>query len=83
MIDMWHLKTKQGTFWIMSGADDTLGKYFFGVDNIDLGVYNDVGRVISDVREQLTGHIKWDCLLRVSAPARLDDWISGIPEDWK
>jgi hypothetical protein len=79
---MWHLKTKQGTFWIMPSAD-LPGKFFFGVDNTDLGVYHDIAVAINDVREQVTGHIKWDCLLRVSAPSKLDDWAIGAPEDWK
>ena len=79
---MWHLKTKQGTFWIMPSME-TQSKYFFGVDNTALGVYKDVAGAINDVRTQVTGHINWDCLLRVNAPSRVDDWATGAPDDWK
>ena len=77
---MWHLRTKQGTFWVVEEPDTQ--KFFLGVNNDELGIYEDADSAAKDVHGQATGFLQWDCQSRVRAPEDLTSWIEGEPSDW-
>jgi hypothetical protein len=68
---MWHLRTKQGTFWVIEAP--STHKYLLGIDDAELGVYDD---------DQATGFFPWDCQSRVKAPDHVANWAVGEPESW-
>lgn len=78
---MWHLRTKQGTFWVIE-AEDT-NKYVLGVDDDELGVYEDADAAAKEVHDQTTGHLAWDCESHVTAPDHVANWSMGEPNSWK
>lgn len=77
---MWHLRTKQGTFWVIEAPSSN--KYLLGVDNSELGIYDDADAAAKDVRNQATGHFPWDCQSRVQAPELVASWTVGVPDSW-
>ena len=79
---MWHLRTKQGVFWVIEHVSDGAGVFRLGIDDLELGTYKDPKDAIKDVCEQVTGHLQWDCQTSIKAPKDIADWRSGQPEDW-
>lgn len=83
---MWHLKTKLGIFWVVEASKDTSSaqrkSYYLGIDDQELGVYDDIAKAAKDVHQQATGYFSWDCQSKVQAPAVIGDWKQGQPEDW-
>lgn len=77
---MWHLKTKQGTFWVIESPDTK--KYLLGVNNDELGTYESADSAAQDVKDQVTGFLQWDCQSRVRIPTDLESWSQGEPSDW-
>lgn len=80
---MWHLKTKLGTFWVVETNNELQHGYFLGVNDQELGVYNEVDQAAKDVYEQTTGYLTWDCQARVKAPNSINQWVEGAPDDWQ
>lgn len=78
---MWHLRTKQGTFWVIETPDTH--KYVLGVDNDELGVYDDANQAAKEVYDQTTGHLAWDSESHVTAPQQVTNWSSGEPTNWQ
>lgn len=78
---MWHFKTRLGTFWVAPLAKET-HKYYLGVDDHELGIYEDAERAAQDVHDQSTGYLKWDCLDRIRAPEHITEWVEGVPPEW-
>lgn len=81
---MWHLKTRAGTFWVVAKpvSDMDEHKYYLGVNDEELGVYDDLNKAAQDVYTQSTGFFKWDCQSKVKAPSDISQWIQGEPENW-
>ncbi|MDB6096057.1 MAG: hypothetical protein JWM09_335 [Francisellaceae bacterium] len=79
---MRHLKTKFGVFWIAERSSKN-GQYYLGIDNYELGLYQDAEQAALDVYSQVTGFLKWDSQLRVLAPKCLNDWSMGAPLEWQ
>ncbi len=79
---MWHLKTKMGVFWV-AAIDEKSKKYYLGVNDQELGVYNDAEQAAKDVRDQRTGYLRWDVESKVKAPEHISEWASGEPRDWQ
>lgn len=77
---MWHLRTKQGTFWVIEEPNSH--KYMLGINNDELGVYDDADAAAKDVHDQATGHFVWDCQSKVKAPDHVANWAQGEPENW-
>lgn len=77
---MWHLRTKQGTFWVVE--EPKSHKYYLGVDDDELGVYDNAELAAKDVHDQVTGYPQWDCLSRIKAPENLANWAVGEPDHW-
>lgn len=77
---MWHLRTRQGTFWVIESP--TTHKYVLGIDNDELGEYENADSAAKDVSEQATGYFPWDCQSHVKAPDQLSKWVVGEPENW-
>jgi len=78
---MRYLKTKLGTFWI-APALEYKGKYFLGVDDEALWLFDSPENASKAVAEQTTGFLNWDAQLRVKAPQGLQDWEEGEPKHW-
>jgi hypothetical protein len=53
-----------------------------GVNNDELGVYDDADAAAKDVHDQATGFYQWDCQSHVRAPDHLSKWVEGEPENW-
>lgn len=79
---MWHLKTRLGTFWVIPLAD-VANKFYLGVNEQELGVYNEAEQAARDVHDQLTGYYRWDCQPRVRAPEHIAQWAEGEPQNWE
>ena len=80
---MWHLRTKLGTFWVIEASQDNKKyKYFLGVDDQELGAYEDYHTAAKDVYCQHTGYFKWDSQDRVRVPQDISEWHEGEPEGW-
>ncbi len=77
---MWHLRTRQGTFWVIESPSNS--KYVLGVNNDELGVYDDANSAAKDVHNQATGHLAWDCQSHAKAPDHLSKWAEGEPDNW-
>ena len=77
---MWHLRTKQGTFWVMESPSTS--KYILGVNNDELGRYENADAAAKDVSNQSTGFFAWDCQNHVKAPSLVASWIEGEPDNW-
>lgn len=77
---MWHLRTKQGTFWVIEAP--TTHKYVLGVNNDELGIYEDADAAAKDVHDQATGFFPWDCQSRAKAPDHVSNWAQGEPDNW-
>jgi hypothetical protein len=89
---MWHLKTKLGTFWIVSSqeSDDRSAnagqereQYYLGMDDDTIRAYGDAQEAIKDICNHTTGEIKWDVDTRIKVPADLALWQEGEPEEWR
>ena len=78
---MWHLRTKQGTFWVIETPDTH--KYVLGVDDDELGVYEDADEAAKVVCDQATGHLPWDAESHVTAPSQVASWSYGEPTNWE
>jgi len=76
---MWHLKTRQGTFWVIESPTH---KYVLGVDNDELGLYDNADAAAQDVSHQTTGYFPWDCQSHIKAPDHVANWAQGEPENW-
>ena len=79
---MWHLKTKLGTFWVVEANNDLKDRYFLGVNDQELGSYNDLDLAAKDVHEQATGYLQWDSQAKVKAPDNISQWVQGVPDNW-
>lgn len=77
---MWHHKTKVGTFWIVES--DKNHEYTLGFDNETLGCYNQLERVITDIKSHETGNLKWDMSEVTTIPEDMHHWSEGEPENW-
>ena len=80
--NMWHLKTKFGTFWIIEANNDLQDGYFLGINDQELGSYNNLDIAVKDVYEQSTGHLQWDSQAKVKVPENISQWVEGSPEHW-
>lgn len=82
---MWHLKTRLGTFWVVESESDETHRanYTLGVDDYELGKYDDINKAVRDVYEQETGHYSWDSLSRIRAPKDISEWRGGEPTNWQ
>lgn len=78
---MWHHKTKLCTLWIIEQQEDTQ-KYFLGCDDMTLGVYDSLDKVLHDVSNQETGYLKWDEHPKAQAPVDISQWVNGEPAHW-
>lgn len=78
---MWHLRTKQGIFWVVEAPETH--KYVLGVDNDELGVYDDADQAAKEVHDQTTGHLAWDSASHVAAPDHVTNWAKGEPTNWQ
>lgn len=82
---MWYLKTKLGTFWVLEAkeADEQLeDNIFLGINDEELGLYEDIEDAVRDVHDQATGYLRWDTQSRVNAPSSISQWIEGTPDNW-
>ncbi len=83
---MWHLRTKLGVFWLVETNSSDAGpqnqKYFLGVDDHELGVYDNASKAAKDVHDQETGFFRWDCQSTVKIPEDISNWSKGEPEEW-
>lgn len=77
---MWHHKTKLGTFWIIESPENH--HYYLGLDEDDLGRYQRIEDAIRDIKQQETGHLKWDQARETSIPEDVQQWESGEPDNW-
>ena len=77
---MWHLRTKQGTFWVIESPDTH--KYVLGVNNDELGLYDNADAAALEVLNQTTGYFPWDCQSHIKAPGHVASWAEGEPENW-
>ena len=77
---MWHLRTRQGTFWVIESPKTH--KYVLGVDDDELGLYDDAEAAAKDVLNQTTGYLPWDCQSHIKAPQHVSSWSPGEPENW-
>ena len=82
-IVMWHLKTKLGTFWLVEANNDKADRYLLGINDQELGAYNNAEVAAHDVHEQATGYFKWDSQAKVKVPNHIQQWVEGTPESWK
>lgn len=80
---MWHLKTKLGTFWVVETNNETNERYFLGINDQELGAYNDLETAAKDVYEQSTGYLQWDSQAKVKVPESISQWAEGDPETWE
>ncbi len=80
--DMWHLKTKLGTFWLVEANNDTEDRYLLGINDQELGAYDNIELAAHDVYEQATGYLQWDCQAKIKVPNNISQWIEGTPENW-
>jgi hypothetical protein len=87
---MWHLKTKLGTFWIVSNqeSDDSSQtahdkRYYLGMDDTTIRVYGDAQEAIEDICNHTTGELQWDADTRIKVPADIALWQEGEPEVWR
>ncbi len=89
---MWHLKTRLGVFWVaplsevetkQTSKQNKHEKYYLGVNDEALGIYNDADEAAKDVHDQKTGYYKWDLETRVQAPLHINEWAEGEPKDWR
>lgn len=78
---MWHLQTKQGTFWVVESPDTQ--KYVLGVGTDELGVYSKADDAAREVHDQTTGFFPWDAESHVQAPDHVSNWIEGEPNNWE
>jgi hypothetical protein len=81
--DMWYLKTKLGTFWLVETDSDIKDRYFLGINDQELGSYNNADIAVKDVYEQTTGYLKWDCQAKIKVPESISQWNQGEPENWQ
>lgn len=79
---MWHLKTRLGVFWVIP-ISEIENKYYLGVNDEALGVYQAAELAAKDVHDQSTGYYKWDSQARVKAPEHIDEWLEGEPRNWQ
>jgi hypothetical protein len=79
---MWHLKTKLGTFWVVETNNESTERYFLGINDQELGAYNDLETAAKDVYEQSTGYLQWDSQAKVKVPESISQWAEGDPETW-
>jgi hypothetical protein len=77
---MWHLRTRQGTFWVIESQETH--KYVLGVNNDELGSYDDADAAAKDVHNQATGYFPWDCQSHAKAPDHVSNWVQGEPDNW-
>lgn len=87
---MWHLKTKLGTFWIVSNQEgdenhdgDNHHRYYLGMDDTTIRAYNEAQDAIEDVCNHTTGEIQWDVDTRIKVPTDIHLWQEGEPDIWK
>ena len=78
---MWHLKTKLGTFWLVEASNNT-EQYLLGINDQELGTYQDANIAAHDVYEQATGYFKWDSQAKIKAPTNITEWLEGAPDNW-
>jgi len=78
---MWHLKTRQGTFWIIP-AENKKGVWL-GVDDQPLGHYDSPDAAFHDVHDQQTGFYAWDVNHKIKPPESLTEWEEGEPAEWE
>ena len=79
---MWHLKTKLGTFWLVEANNDSDNRYLLGIDDHELGAYDNADLAAHDVHDQATGCIEWDCQAKIKAPDTISHWTEGSPNSW-
>ena len=79
---MWHLRTKLGTFWVVEAPQGDQEQYYLGIDNYELGKYQNKEEAVQDVCQQNTGYFDWDCLTKVKVPGKISQWKEGEPRDW-
>lgn len=79
---MWHLKTKLGTFWVVETNNEIKERYFLGINDQELGIYDNSETAAKDVHEQSTGYFKWDSQAKVNVPDSISQWTEGEPENW-
>ena len=78
---MWYHKTKLGTFWIVESEDTH--QYYLGMDDDSIGCYKRLEDAIRDIKEQETGHLKWDQSRNIEVPEDVVHlWEEGEPENW-
>ncbi len=77
---MWHFRTRQGTFWVIESQETR--KYVLGINNDELGSYDDADAAAKDVQNQATGFFPWDCESHAKAPDHVSNWAQGEPDNW-
>lgn len=77
---MWYHKTKLGTFWIVESEKDH--RYYLGMDEDSLGIYDRLDQAIHDIKAQETGCLKWDQARNSDIPEDIREWVEGEPDDW-
>ncbi len=81
-MNMWHLKTRQGTFWVAETPGTAKQEYHLGINDSELGTYENPNVAVKDVCEQMTGYFPWDCQSTISVPSEISHWTEGQPENW-
>lgn len=86
---MWHLKTKLGTFWIVSEeeshdkAPGTANRYYLGMDDATIRAYDALQDAVKDVYNHTTGELHWDVDTHIKVPEEITSWQEGEPEVWQ
>lgn len=79
---MWHLKTKQGTFWILP-PEEASEQYVLGIDEETLGYYTKPEAAVEDIQAHETGCLRWDEMVLDRPIPNLTAWFAGAPACWE